>query len=230
MIETAVLDLFLQRDMAVLLLIFFHIAMIFAAWERWHVRSEQLSVGLEWFVVFVHQWHMPLLFLLAGASTYYALFFRTPRQYVSERFKRLFLPLLFGILVIVPPQVYIERISSWITTRGVSEWGWIVAMLGYSAQYLNQKRPWLRYASEIAYPFYILHQTVIVIVGYYVLQWSGNVLINYTLISTAALVLTLALCELIKQHSFSRVLFGMKPLRRKHVPVDVTVVTKSPVN
>ena len=110
-------DIDALRVLAVLLLIFFHTAMIFAAWEKWHVRSEQMSVGLEWFIIFVHQWHMPLLFLLAGASTYYALFFRTPKTYASERFKRLFLPLLFGILVIVPPQVYIERISSWMTTR-----------------------------------------------------------------------------------------------------------------
>ena len=101
-----------------------------------------------------------------------------------------------------------------MAARGVSEWGWIVAMLGYGRQYLNRPHPWLRYASEIAYPFYILHQTVIIIIGYFVLQWSGSVFINYILISLAALIVTLALCELIKKHSISRVLFGMKPLRR----------------
>jgi len=100
-----------------------------------------------------------------------------------------------------------------MAARGFSEWGWIVAMLGYGRQYLNRPHPWLRYASEIAYPFYILHQTVIVIIGYYTLQWSGGIVVNYFIISTAALVVTLALCELIKQRSFSRVLFGMKPLR-----------------
>ena len=101
-----------------------------------------------------------------------------------------------------------------MAARGFSEWGWIVAMLGYGRQYLNRPHPWLRYASEIAYPFYILHQTVIIIIGYFVLQWSGTVFVNYILISTLALLVTLALCELIKKHSISRVLFGMKPLRR----------------
>ena len=101
-----------------------------------------------------------------------------------------------------------------MAARGFSEWGWIVAMLGYGRQYLNRPHPWLRYASEIAYPFYILHQTVIVIIGYYVLRWSSSIVLNYVIISMVALLLTLALCELIKQRSFSRVLFGMKPLRQ----------------
>lgn len=53
---------------------------------------------------------MPLFFLLAGAAAWFALGKRIPRQFAGERFLRLFVPLIFGMLVIVPPQVYFERI------------------------------------------------------------------------------------------------------------------------
>jgi len=49
---------------------------------------------------------MPLLFLLAGASTYFALKHRGIGQYVVERSKRLLVPLVFGIFVLVPPQTW----------------------------------------------------------------------------------------------------------------------------
>ncbi len=55
---------------------------------------------------FLNQWHMHLFFFLAGASSCLALRFRSHRQYVRERFRRLIIPLLFGILVIIPPQSY----------------------------------------------------------------------------------------------------------------------------
>jgi hypothetical protein len=56
---------------------------------------------------------MPLLLFISGAGTYMALGKRTPGQFRLERFKRLFVPLIFGMLVIVPPQIYYERIGQY---------------------------------------------------------------------------------------------------------------------
>jgi hypothetical protein len=53
---------------------------------------------------------MPLLLFISGAGTYMALGKRTPGQFAGERFKRLFIPLIFGMFVIVPPQIYYEHI------------------------------------------------------------------------------------------------------------------------
>jgi hypothetical protein len=50
---------------------------------------------------------MPLMFWLTGASSWYALEFRTGRRYLKERILRLFIPLVFGIIIIVPPQGYL---------------------------------------------------------------------------------------------------------------------------
>jgi hypothetical protein len=49
---------------------------------------------------------MALLFVIAGFSTFHALQKRTPRQYTRERVLRLLVPLLFGIVLIVPVQGY----------------------------------------------------------------------------------------------------------------------------
>jgi glucan biosynthesis protein C len=58
-------------------------------------------------VAFLNPWHMPLLLVLAGAATWLALGHRRPRAYLGERTRRLLVPFLFGLLVIVPPQGFL---------------------------------------------------------------------------------------------------------------------------
>jgi surface polysaccharide O-acyltransferase-like enzyme len=100
------------RVLAVLMLIPFHTARIFDIWEPFYAKSDQVSAALTYiFVGGVNAWHMPLFFLLAGASTWFALKFRSGGQYVKERFKRLIVPLLFGTLVIVSPQTYVGALT-----------------------------------------------------------------------------------------------------------------------
>jgi hypothetical protein len=49
--------------------------------------------------------------MISGAGTYFALGTRTSGQYLFERFKRLFIPLVIGISTLVPVQVFIEKNS-----------------------------------------------------------------------------------------------------------------------
>ena len=109
-------DLDWLRVLAVLLLIYFHTAKIFdyPAFDYfdWHIKNNQVSARITVFTWFVHQWQMPLFFLLSGAGTWYSLLLRTPNKYLMERVKRLLIPLVFGTLVLVPPQVYLERLRT----------------------------------------------------------------------------------------------------------------------
>jgi len=57
--------------------------------------------------VFFSPYFMPLLFVLAGISTKYALQKRTCKQYLTERVKRLLIPFLFGTIVLMPIMTYI---------------------------------------------------------------------------------------------------------------------------
>jgi glucan biosynthesis protein C len=91
----------------------FHIGMIFNTWP-WHIKNDlQYGGFLKQTMTFLHYWRMPLLFMLSGAGTYFALGIRTSGQYLFERFKRLVIPLAVGIVTLVPVQVYIERASQY---------------------------------------------------------------------------------------------------------------------
>ena len=50
-----------------------------------------------------------MLFVISGAATYFALGVRSAREYIRERFLRLFIPLAFGILTFVPFTIYIQH-------------------------------------------------------------------------------------------------------------------------
>ncbi len=358
------------RVLAVLLLIPFHTARIFDIWEPFYVKNNELSAALSYGVIaFLGQWHMPLLFLLAGSSTWYALGFRSGGHYVQERFSRLLVPFLFGLLVIVPPQAYYARLTQgqppasaaqflaayfvidfsdlsgyfgkftpghlwfilflfvfslvglplfrflkrdtgqrWIArlaafaarpgmiflfaiplalaeilpdlggknpfwyfmffvlgfvlvadkrfqqsinrhravalalglltmslrfaiaASGVrfepfspaeaalhflqhfNTWFWLIALLGFAHRWLNFSNNLLRYANEAAYPFHILHQTVFVVIGFYVVQWHLGVASKFGLICPAAFAVTLASYEALKRVNLARRLFGLKVL------------------
>ena len=110
------------RVLAVLLLFPFHTARIFDTFGLWYVKNDTLSEALTYFIAFVHPWHMPLLFLLAGSSTWFALGFRSAGQYTKERFIRLLIPFIFGVLVIVPPQSYLGLLGHTGYSGSFFEW------------------------------------------------------------------------------------------------------------
>lgn len=99
------------RFMAVIVLIFFHSALIFAAESNFPIKNNELSMLMEELVFFFHGWRLALLFFISGVGTSIALQFRNNSTYLKERGRRLLVPLVFGILVVVPPQIYFERLS-----------------------------------------------------------------------------------------------------------------------
>lgn len=91
---------------------FFHIGMIFRP-EQWHVNSVASFPFLDPIMWWLHLWRMPLLFLVSGVGTYYAIGHRTSWQYLKERFTRLYIPFTFGFFTLVPLMVYVERIDDY---------------------------------------------------------------------------------------------------------------------
>jgi len=355
------------RVLAMLTIFLFHCARFFN-YEDWQVKNNQLDFGMSVFVEIVAQWIMPLFFILSAISVYYALDFRNNRSFINERFKRLVIPLIFGIFVLVPPQVYIERVShsqfagsfvqfyphyfdglyafggnfAWMglhlwyleilfifslltlpifrflkkekiqnfisrmaiyfkkpgiifllalpvffmelfvnqqpdgigrrdfggwslltyliffilgyliasdmqfrmsigrhskialllgvfmtvsgfflpeenssnfleSLRAFNSWFWLVAILGFGSKYLNFNNVLLKYSNEAVLPFYILHQTIIVILGFYIASWDVSVIMKFLVLSTVSFALIIALYDLvIKRVNILRFLFGMK--------------------
>lgn len=103
-------DLDWLRFIAIVVLLFFHTGMLFNQWE-WHVKNSETSTTFSYWMVWSHFFRMPLLLFISGAGTYMALGKRTPGQFAGERFRRLFIPLVFGMFVVVPPQIYYEYIT-----------------------------------------------------------------------------------------------------------------------
>jgi glucans biosynthesis protein C len=356
-------DLDALRVLAVLLLIPFHSARVFDVFDPFYVKNPQTSDELSWAVVaFLNPWHMPLLFVLAGAATWLALGHRGPKAYLGERTRRLLIPFLFGILVIVPPQgflasrfrgsdasvggflrdywtvegdlsgytgsftpahlwfigylfifslVALPLLARWrgrplrarwlpfamplvllaanelpapndgpqnpwyslalfvagfllvadqraeravqrhwrpllvaaavtmttvllVSRSGANDrwgdgslldvafsllqeantWIWVLALLGAGKALLGRPVRGLRYAAEASFPFYVLHQTVIVAVAYVVVAWDLAVWQKFTTVGLAALALTLVAYEVaVRRTNVTRFLFGMRPRR-----------------
>lgn len=99
--------------------------------------------------------------------------------------------------------------------RTLAAWSWIVALIGLGRRYLTAGGPVLRYAREASYPVYILHQTVIVVLAYFIVTWPVGVAVKYVAILVAASAGTLLLYELtVRRFDLVRVAFGMKPRGR----------------
>ena len=362
------------RLVAVFLLFFFHTARIFDPMENFYVQNDHLSSVLYYmFIASIGPWQMSLFFLLAGASTYYALRKRSGGEYSRERFKRLLIPFVFGVLVLIPPQSYLgllnhsdyaksffawfpnffhlqtddidgyflgghtwghlwfilhlfvyslialplllyfnresgqrwaKRVVGTLTkpivllllfplllvligefpeivggnplfyitfficgfilmsdprfidtldkrklillllgvvpfagiliVSATNSWpadmpGWandildgyvdgfvpwyvILAMLAYGSRLLNFTNRFLKYFAEGAYPLYILHQTVIVIIGFFVVQWGFGVGAKYAIIVALSFAGSVLVYDiLVKRTKITRFLFGMKP-------------------
>jgi len=375
------------RVLAVLLLFPFHVSRVFN-YEDFYVKDGVLSEGLGYVLGFIDVWHMPLLFFLAGASTYFALGKRGAGGYLLERVKRLLVPFLFGFLVLIPPQTWLGgRFNSgytgsfwhyltsgdWLvmnirdggdyyggfgighlwfimflfmisvvalplllggrTRRGARgaarisrllsrPWGWpvaafvillaeampetgginffyymsifllgwfafadpqfaldaaryrrpalllglaltlfsmgsasfrhsladpslartgltllvflggyliIVGILGHGRMYLDRTSPALRYLAEASYPVYLLHQTVIVVIAFYLVALPGPWPLRWVLLLTGSVAATFALYEGVRRVSVLRALFGMRRARRAPTAVGDRPVAAPPL-
>ena len=62
-------------------------------------------------------------------------------------------------------------------------------------------------------PFYVLHQTVLLSVGYFVVPWAIPDLLKWVIILLASFALIMVIYEfLVRRYNVMRFLFGMKPL------------------
>jgi glucan biosynthesis protein C len=99
------------RVLAVLAVFFYHVAHIFDFDLEGSVRNSETSLGASVYVFFVHQWSMPLLFLLAGVSSWFSLRSRPTGAYLRERVQRLLVPLLFGTVFLIPWNGYMSALN-----------------------------------------------------------------------------------------------------------------------
>jgi len=90
-------------------------------------------------------------------------------------------------------------------------WSFVITLLGYGQIWLNKKSTLVKKLNEAIYPFYILHQTVIVVFAYYIVQLDIAILWKLLLVLiTTFPVIVLIYRFLIYPFKIVRFLFGMK--------------------
>lgn len=102
-------DLDWVRVCAFGLLVFYHVGMYYVSWD-WHVKSPYASELAQPFMLLSAPWRLALLFLISGAATSFLLG-KKAKGFLGKRSWRLLVPLIFGMLVIVPPQSYYEVVE-----------------------------------------------------------------------------------------------------------------------
>ena len=99
----------------------------------------------------------------------------------------------------------------WVTNG----WCWLILLLNLGDRYLNFNHPSRKFLNELVLPFYILHQTIIVVIGYYVVSWDMIILGKYLIISSLSFAIIFGLLLVIRKVNVLRVLFGMSLKKKK---------------
>jgi glucan biosynthesis protein C len=100
-------DLDWLRVLAFGFLILYHAGFAWTGWG-WHLDSDETLPWLAEAMRFTNRWRIPLIYMVAGGAVVLALGQRSAGAFAMDRIRRLLLPLVFGVLVLVPPQVYLE--------------------------------------------------------------------------------------------------------------------------
>jgi hypothetical protein len=124
----------------------------------------------------------------------------------------LYLCRMFNSSILIPP----AWTGHWFDTSTyfLSTWCWLLAILGFGMRFLVFNRPFLKKANEGVLPFYILHQPVLVCIGFFVMSWDIYDFLKWAVVLTSSFVFIVGLYVfLVRRFDILRFLFGMKTAR-----------------
>ena len=84
------------RNISILMLFVYHTCAIFCQFGDFYIISQEKNFFADLIILLLFTWYMPMLFFLAGASTYFSFERRNMKEYIIERIKKLLIPLLSG--------------------------------------------------------------------------------------------------------------------------------------
>jgi glucan biosynthesis protein C len=104
----------------------------------------------------------------------------------------------------------------------------VIFLMSLGAKYLSFTNRFLTYGNEAVLPFFLFHQTIIQIVGWFVLPMDMGNLAKFLIIAVVSFPLILILYELLVRHiGFMRFLFGMAPKKKHPTAVKEDTTWKS---
>jgi hypothetical protein len=96
------------------LLIIYHVGMFFVPWD-YELKNNEIIDWMRYPMLFVNQWRLSILFVISGMGTRYAFAHKGIGDFIFERCKRLGIPLVVGIVLLVAPVVYWVRLSEGVS-------------------------------------------------------------------------------------------------------------------
>jgi hypothetical protein len=115
-------DIDALRVLAFALLIFYHLGMLYVAplsdWRGMPLHSARMAQWLQYPMLFVNRWRMELLFLISGLAVHFLRGRLSLPRLAWKRTVRLLLPLVFGMLVVMPIQPYVQAVTEGTAVDG----------------------------------------------------------------------------------------------------------------
>ena len=103
-------------------------------------------------------------------------------------------------------------------------WCWTAFTLYIGMRFLNFSNRVLRYGQEAVVPFFVVHQPVIIVIAYFVVQWNAALVPKLLVVVVGSFAASLLLHQLIiRRVSILRVAFGMKRKSKRTLPVKATI-------
>ncbi len=139
----------------------------------------------------------------------------------KNRVPALLLGIITSLLVIVLSKVALSDTSEmeryYIPVSivwALNGWCWVTAILGFGRMHLSFDYKYLKVSNELVLPFYVLHQSVIVAISFYVVGLDLIVIEKYFLIVLASFSIIITLLYPISKINLLRFLFGMRTKNR----------------
>jgi peptidoglycan/LPS O-acetylase OafA/YrhL len=120
------------------------------------------------------------------------------------------------LLIAVRVIMYMNNMGSgivWDIEQRMLTWIGILAILGLGKRHLNYTNKLTQYFSTAAFPMYLFHQTVLVIVAYYAVKITNSIPLQFAFILVNSFALTLLCYEIFRRFTFTSVIFGIKKKR-----------------
>ncbi len=180
---------------------------------------EQLGLLDDWFVFTFSLTLLLLGYVLGGSARFWD---------TCEKYRTHFLIIAVVCIMVLfynywwkldIPKQKDFRFYVYGIVNAIHIWLLIMAIAGYAKKYLNYSSRFLQYANQAVYPFYILHQTLIVAFGFYIVQWPLPIFIKIILLLISCFAALVIIYQwVIKPFVLTRILYGLKPKEKKLIP------------
>jgi peptidoglycan/LPS O-acetylase OafA/YrhL len=140
----------------------------------------------------------------------------------DERKRALTIALSATLLLLLATLGLFSSTAVILALTAVAGWCFVVAFLGFARQKLSYSTPALDYLTESALPVYLLHQSAIVLPGYFLIQLPLGPFAKFLLLLVVSTVVTISFYHFfVRPFSVPRFFCGMKAKRRQLAPPGV---------